>query len=103
MAGSWALPCQSTALFRITRARPLDVPRVLRRWSSRNVGARQCRAQRTDPPLKHHGKDELCPTSDLAKALEAYPAKAISDEDDRDEDEPMPIEAGFDKSDPGEA
>jgi hypothetical protein len=40
------------------------------------------------------------PTSDLAKALEAYPLTAIDDDDD---DEPVPIEAGFDKSEPGEA
>jgi hypothetical protein len=32
----------------------------------------------------------LDPLSDLAKSLEAYPAKAIDDDDDGDE--PMPIE-----------
>jgi hypothetical protein len=41
----------------------------------------------------------LDPTSELAKALEAYPVTAIDD----DEDEPSPIELGFDKSEPGEA
>jgi hypothetical protein len=42
----------------------------------------------------------LDPTGALAKALEAYPATAI---DEDDEDAPMPIELGFDKSEPGEA
>jgi hypothetical protein len=41
------------------------------------------------------------PLSDLARALEAYPTKAI-DDDDGDADEPMPIEKGFDRE-PGEA
>jgi hypothetical protein len=39
-------------------------------------------------------------TGDLAKALEAYPPTTI--DDDGDEDEPLPIEAGFDRE-PGEA
>jgi hypothetical protein len=39
------------------------------------------------------------PLSDLAKAFEAYPAKAI---DDDDEDTPLPIELGMDRE-PGEA
>ena len=44
----------------------------------------------------------LDPTSELAKALEAYPAKPI-DDDEPSEDEPLPIEEGFDRSEPGEA
>jgi hypothetical protein len=44
----------------------------------------------------------LDPLSDLAKALEAYPAKPI-DDDEPSEDEPLPIEEGFDHSEPGEA
>jgi hypothetical protein len=40
------------------------------------------------------------PLSDLAKALEAYPAKPIVDAEPS-EDEPLPIEEGFDRSEPG--
>jgi hypothetical protein len=43
----------------------------------------------------------LDPTSELAKALEAYPAKPI-DDDEPNDDEPLPIEEGFDRE-PGEA
>jgi hypothetical protein len=41
----------------------------------------------------------LDPTSELAKAMEKYAGQAIDDDDD----EPLPIEEGFDKSEPGEA
>jgi hypothetical protein len=41
------------------------------------------------------------PTSDLAKALERYAATPV--DDDGDEDEPMPIEEGLDRTEPGEA
>jgi hypothetical protein len=41
------------------------------------------------------------PCQDLAKALEAYPAKAI-DDDEPNDDEPLPIEEGLDHE-PGEA
>jgi len=39
------------------------------------------------------------PTGELARAYEA----AVPIDDDGDEDEPAPIEKGFDKNDPGEA
>jgi hypothetical protein len=41
----------------------------------------------------------LDPTGELAKAFEGYAGKPVDD----DEDEPLPIEQGFDKSEPGEA
>jgi len=43
------------------------------------------------------------PMGALAKSLEAYAQKPIDDDDDGNEDEELPIEAGFDKSEPGEA
>jgi hypothetical protein len=43
----------------------------------------------------------LDPTSELAKALEAYPGKPV-DDDESNDDEPLPIEEGFDRE-PGEA
>jgi hypothetical protein len=43
------------------------------------------------------------PYQDLAKALEAYPARAIDGEGDGDENEPMPIEKGLDRTEPSEA
>jgi hypothetical protein len=44
----------------------------------------------------------LDPTGELASAFAGYAARP-DDLDDDDEDEPMPIEEGFDKSEPGEA
>jgi hypothetical protein len=41
------------------------------------------------------------PLSDLAKSIEAYSARPI--DDDGDGDEPLPIEEGLDRSEPGEA
>ena len=44
------------------------------------------------------------PLSELAKAVEGYAAAPIDDDgDEADEDEPLPIEEGFDKGEPGEA
>jgi hypothetical protein len=41
----------------------------------------------------------LDPQAELVRAMEAYGSTPIDD----DEDEPLPIEEGFDKSEPGEA
>jgi hypothetical protein len=43
----------------------------------------------------------LDPTSDLAKALEAYPAKPIDDDGDGGDDEPLAIEEAVEPTDPG--
>ena len=43
------------------------------------------------------------PLSEFAKAVEGYAAAPIDDDEPNDEDEPLSIEEGFDKSEPGEA
>jgi hypothetical protein len=43
----------------------------------------------------------LDPTGELAKAMEAYAGKPV-DDDESNDDEPLPIEEGFDRE-PGEA
>jgi hypothetical protein len=44
----------------------------------------------------------LDPLSEFAKAVEGYAAAPIDDDSDGSDDEPLPIEKGFDKSEPGE-
>ena len=43
------------------------------------------------------------PLSEFARAFEGHAAAPIDDDEPNDEDEPLPIEEGFDKSEPGEA
>jgi hypothetical protein len=45
----------------------------------------------------------LDPTSELAKALEKYAATPVDDDAPNDENEPLAIEQGLDRSEPGEA
>jgi hypothetical protein len=45
----------------------------------------------------------LDPLSEFARAFEGHAAAPVNDDEPNDEDEPAPIEEGFDKSEPGEA
>jgi hypothetical protein len=89
-----AMECELEAMeARMSEGQPIDIDQYGR------LTGRLCRMlelvgiRRLTKPLD--------PLSDLAKALEAYPAKAI-DDDEPNDDEPLPIEEGFDRE-PGEA
>lgn len=89
-----AMECELEAMeARMAEGQPVDVDQYGR------LATRLCRL--FDVIGAHRLSKPLDPLSDLAKALEAYPAKVIDDEPN--DDEPLPIEEGLDKSEPGEA